>query len=99
MSPYRLLLLAAALLIVQLGGLLHGLSHLTDHHGGEHGDEPQTACEWCLAYAGLDQGLAGPPPIPPGRVAPPAPGHTTPRPGPVPGKLPYRSRAPPVRLA
>lgn len=97
MTPRRLLLLAAVLLIAQLGGLLHGLSHLAETE--DHGGQPQTACEWCLAYAGLDQGLAGPPPIPPGRVAPPAPGHTTPRPGPAPGKLPYRSRAPPAVLA
>ncbi|HRH81423.1 MAG TPA: hypothetical protein PLW81_10305 [Thiobacillaceae bacterium] len=97
MKLSRLLLLAAALLVVQWAGLSHGLSHGFEDHGGHEG-EPQAACEWCLAYAALDHGLAAPAPtvpladqprafVPEVQRAPCAP-----RPG-------YRSRAPPSYLA
>jgi hypothetical protein len=98
MKLTRLLLLAAALLVVQWAGLLHGLSHGLEGHPG-HEDEPPAACEWCLAYAVLDHGLCGQPPVPPPAEAPHAviracvPDYAlTPR-------LNYHSRAPPPSLA
>lgn len=98
MKLTRLLLLAAALLVVQWAGLLHALSHgLGDPP--EHEGDPPAACEWCLAYAVLDHGLCGQPPVTPAAEAPhasilerPPNLFPTPRPG-------YHSRAPPLHLA
>lgn len=97
MSLRRLLLLAAVLVLAQLGGLLHGLSHLGEHDRHEDGG-PHAACEWCLAYAALEQGLSGPPAVLPVPAAPPSLGRAMPRPLIPHTPLPYRSRAPPRRL-
>lgn len=87
----RLLLLTATLLLTQLGGLLHGLSHHTQDQ-----DRPDTACQWCAAYAALDHATLGkvPPPLVAQTFIPSVPvaGPDTTR-GP---NLPYRSRAPPA---
>lgn len=87
----RLLLLTAALLLTQLGGLLHGLSHQIQDQ-----DRPHTPCQLCAAYAALDHGAVGqtPPPLAVQTFIPGAPvadSGSAPRPC-----LPYRSRAPPA---
>lgn len=96
MTPRRLLLLIATLLIVQLGGLLHGLTHVGED---EHDGQPHAACEWCLAYVALDHGLTHTPPALPAHLAPPPLASATPRPRATHTDLPYRSRAPPAHLA
>lgn len=88
---YRLLVLFAALALVQLGGLSHGISH----HAHD-ADAPHAACELCGAYGVFDHGLSGCPPVLPvpvphaARAAPPLAD------APLAGGSPYQSRAPPV---
>ncbi len=49
----RLLLFTACLLLSQLGGLLHGLTHI-------HQDQDRThACQLCAAYSVFDHAVAG----------------------------------------
>lgn len=48
----RHICLVIALLLGQLGAVAHGISHIQDD-----GDARHPACEWCLAYAGLDHGI------------------------------------------
>lgn len=93
MSALRLLLLAAALLLGQLGGTLHGLSH----HGPDKG-QPHGACQLCAAYSSLDHGAtAAAPAVLTGQIfpAPAASVRTTLR---LTCAPPYLSRAPPVHL-
>lgn len=89
------LLLALALLIGQLGGFAHSLSHLADH---DEGDRPHAACELCVAYSAFDHGAPGTPVVPPVE-----PITLTPTALQLPAQvetcaLPYRSRAPPAAL-
>lgn len=55
------LLLALALLIGQLGGFAHVLSHLGQ---ADEGDRPHAACELCVAYSAFDHGAPGTPVVP-----------------------------------
>lgn len=95
----RLALLAAALLVVQWAGLLHGLGHVFHDHP-DQGDkgEPPAVCEWCMAYAVLGHGLSGqacPPPLAPSQPAGAPPiAHACPS---IPS-LAYHSRGPPDPL-
>ncbi len=86
----RLLLLTAFLLLGQLGGVLHGLSHQD-----ESKERPHAACQLCAAYSVFDHATAGTLPM---AVA----GQTFTPARPVaqsdsdqPAQLLYRSRAPP----
>jgi len=86
----RLLLLTAFLLLGQLGGVFHGLSHQD-----ESKERPHAACQLCAAYSVFDHAAAGKLPM---AVAGQA--FTPARPvaqsnGDQPSQLPYRSRAPP----
>ncbi len=87
----RLLLLVCALLLTQLGGLLHGLSHKAQDK-----ERPHAACQLCAAYASFDHAVAGKSPPPPVQASlapfalPAAAGM-----GRV-SSLPYRARAPPL---
>lgn len=56
---FRLLLLTAFLLLGQLGGMVHGLSH----HDGEK-ERPHAACQLCGAYSAFDHAAAGKLPAP-----------------------------------
>ena len=51
------LLLGIALLLAQLGGATHALSHL-----GEHSDKerPHAACQLCVAYSAFDHASPAP---------------------------------------
>ena len=49
----RLYLLFALLLVMQLGGLAHSLTHLHDL------GEPESVCELCVAYNVFDHALSG----------------------------------------
>lgn len=51
----RLLLLTAALLLGQLGGLAHGIGHIQDK------ERPHTPCQLCVAYAAFDHAAAAAP--------------------------------------
>ncbi|GEM_PF-3264324 len=88
-------LLGLALLLGQLGGTLHALSHLAE---GDK-DRPHAACQLCVAYSAFDHAtpaahaeLAAESAEPAG-FAPARHGHT-PR-----SILPYAPRAPPRPLA
>lgn len=89
----RLLFLAALMVWVQLGGMMHGVGH----HPGDDQDEPHAACELCAAYAAFGNGipslplllaLAAKPLVRVARMAQPAT---------VRVRLHFHSRAPPVR--
>lgn len=94
LASLRLLLLTAALLLGQLGGLLHGLSHAQEDQ-----ERPHAPCQLCTAHAALDHAAAAPTPGLPVAATRPLP-FARPASGieraPAP---PYRSRAPPVHLA
>jgi hypothetical protein len=90
----RLLLLIAALLLGQLGGLAHGASHIQDA-----ADPGHPACEWCLGYASLDHGLTGTPPTVPALAAAYVDIAARALPAGLAARPPYLSRAPPARLA
>lgn len=87
----RLLILFAALVLVQLGGLSHGFSHL-----GDDADAPHPACELCGAYSAFDHALSASPPI----LAAPAPDVAQVAEiradAPVPARSFYQPRAPPT---
>ncbi len=91
---FRLILLAAALFLAQLGGLAHGIGHFS---GGDQ-DEPHAACELCAAYAAFDHGAATSPLAIP-RLACRIP-HVETRAGGVLRRvfLAFHSRAPPVSV-
>jgi len=92
------LLLAALLVLLQTGAVLHALGHLADDERTDAPAVPQHAlCALCAAYAGNDGALAATPPlvVSLGMVAP----------APValrslvylpPLALPYQVRAPPA---
>jgi len=52
---YAAFLLALALLLAQLGGASHALSH---YGHAEDKERPHSVCQLCIAYAALDQGRA-----------------------------------------
>lgn len=89
----RVLLLALVLLLTELGGIIHALTHQQ-----EEADRPPAACQLCVAYAAFDHAHLG--------KAPPAmaaAGTSLARPRLPDGigqhcRLLYRSRAPPSSL-
>lgn len=89
----RLLILAALVVWVQLGGMMHGVGH----HPGDDQDEPHAACELCAAYAAFGHGV---PSLPPQLAPVPGPlavvAHMA-RPATVRVRLHFHSRAPPLR--
>ncbi len=88
----RFYLLVALLLALQLGALIHGLTHLHDL------GEPETVCELCVAYSVFDHALSGLPPARFDAVQATSPARTTGHPILRQPFRAYLSRAPP-RLA
>jgi len=88
----RILLLTASLLLGQLGGLAHGLSHVQDQ------DRPHAPCQLCVAYAAFDHAV-------PATPGPLSAEHVSPRSADAAVAAvvaatfaPYRARAPPPCL-
>jgi hypothetical protein len=51
-------LLIIALLLTQLGGLTHGISHALEGQGTDHSLSHEKHCELCAAYAQLGSALS-----------------------------------------
>ncbi len=97
-SKFLPLLLAALLVVLQTGAVLHALGHLADDERTDAPAVPQHAlCALCAAYAGNDGALAATPPlvVSLGTVAP-APVALRSHVYLPPLALPYQVRAPPA---
>ncbi len=92
------LLLATLLVVLQMGAVLHALSHLADAGRPDSPTLPQHAvCAVCVAYAGTDGALATATPSLSFDVArASAPVSTRPFAALPPLALPYQVRAPPA---
>lgn len=91
-AVYRPLLLAIMLLLAQMGALFHAAGHLADQHS-----LPETACEWCTAFANVSATAPGTLPLLPFQALlshSPASCQAVFQAAPL--RLAYRSQAPPV---
>lgn len=90
-------LLAALLVILQTGAVLHALGHVSDAERPDSTLPPHVACALCAAYAGADGALLGAVPPPLLDVAPASAPTETRLPASLPSlALPYQVRAPPL---
>lgn len=91
-------LLAALLVVLQMGAVLHALRHVSDAQRPDSPTLPQhVACPLCAAYAGAASALVATAPAPLLDAAPAAAPAEPRLPAALPSPaLPYQVRAPPV---
>lgn len=92
---FRLLLLAAALLLGQLGGTAHALGHVQN----QDQDRPHAPCQLCVAYAAFDHAATAAPGLLPSAAVCPRPAEAVADAVSPLSSARYRARAPPPPLA